>query len=354
MANLVFPSTAEVTHIVRNRVQDPGNFIGMNLLPNRSVMAAKILVDVVDFPTGMTMAHQLGSDPKIIKGIGQRRKEYRTGHWKETRRWDEQELLETRQLGTFSERAGRDLINLGAVQLDNRLEVRQEWLRWQAMAGGVINIDENGVKYSVDFGVPTSHIIDLTDGGGDVPWSDHANAKPLDDIIAWLDLFIGTGARPDTMYYSQKTANDLIQNAQMRDMLKQSTAILLLNKQNLPQVLSTFIPDLKFAQYDQGWADEQGQFHFFVPDSDVIITGQGAPGELIGDFCSTISLHNGGVDKPRPGKFAITEDKSQSEKNPYIDLTVGIYGLPRLFHPNWLVKAKVAPRDNGYAVAGNL
>jgi hypothetical protein len=327
----------------------------MNLLPNRTVMADKILVDVIDFPTGMTMAHQLGSDPKIIKGIGQRRKEYTTGYWKETRRWDERELLYTRQLGTFSERAGRDLVNLGAVQLDNRLEVRTEYLRWQALAGGVINVDENGVKYSVDFGVPASHIIDLTDGGnGHTPWSDHANSTPISDIIGWLELFIGTGARADTMYYSLKTANDLVLNAQVRDLLKQSTMIAQLSTATLPAVLSMFIPQLKFVQYDQGWADDTLNFHFFVPDSDVIITGQGAPGELIGDFCSTISLHNGGIDNPQPGKFAIVEDKSMAEKNPYIDLTVGIYGLPRLFHPNWLVKAKVADRNNGYTIEGNL
>lgn len=353
--NLLFPTTADITHLVRHRVQDPATFVGINLLPTVGVEVDQIEVDVLDFPTGMTLAHQLGSDPKLIKGIGQRRKVYTTGYWKETRRWDEAELLKARKAGTFNVRAGRDLINTGAIQLDNRLEVRQEWLRWQALDGGVINIDENGVKYSVDFGIPTSHVIDLTDGGaGHVAWSDHANSTPISDIIGWTELFIGTGARPDTMYYSLKTANDLILNAQVRDLLKQSALVVNLSTQNLPQVLSMFIPQLKFQQYDQGYASDDGHFHFFVPDSDVIITGVGAPGEKLGDFCSTISLHNGGIDTPKPGKFAIFEDKSQNEKNPFVDLTVGIYGLPRLFHPNWLVKVIVADRTNEYDITGNL
>lgn len=350
---LQFPTTQEVTHIIRNRYQDPGIFIGRGILPDKETRAAKILVDVVDAPTGMTRAHALGSDPKIIKGLGSRRREYRTGHWKETRRWNEQELLETRQLGTFSERAGRDLVNQGAIQLDNRLEVRKEWLRWQALTNGIIEIDEDGVQYTVDLGVPAANKIDLT-GVGEIPWSDHANANPVKDLLEMIQLFIGTGARPGTMYYNQVVAADLVQNAVLRDLLKQSTMIAQLNETNLPQVLKMLIPRLDFVQYDQGWADEDKDFHFFVPNSHVVITGIGAPGEQMGDFASTISLHNGGVDNPQPGKFSIMEDHSQKEKNPYIDLTVGQYGLPRLFHPNWIVSAKVADRDNSYTPQGNL
>lgn len=348
---LNFPTSTEVTHIVRNRFQDPGVFIGRAIFPDVDTFHEKILVDVVDAPTGMTSAHNLGATPRIIRGLGSRRKEYRTGYWKETRQWNEAELLYTRQLGTFSQRAGRDLINQGAMQLDNRLEVRKEWLRWQTLLGGVIDIDENGVKYTVDFGVPTANKIDLT-AGGKTPWTDHQNANPVKDLLEIIQLFIGTGARPGTVYYNQVVAADLIQNAVLRDLLKQSSLVANLNTANLPQVLSMFVPQLSFVQYDQGWADDAGTFHFFVPDSHVVITGAGS--EKLGDFASTISLHNGGLDAPKPGKFAIVEDKSQAEKNPYIDLTVGQYGLPRVYHPNWIVSVKVAARNNEYTPQGNL
>lgn len=348
---LNFPTSTEVTHIVRNRYQPPGVFIGRDLFPDVDTYHEKILVDVVDAPTGMTSAHNLGAEPRIIKGLAQRRREYRTGYWKETRRWNEAELLYTRQLGTFNQRAGRDIINQGAIQLDNRLEVRKEWLRWQVLLGGVISIDENGVQYTVDFGVPERNKIDLT-AGGQTPWSDHQNANPVKDLLDIIQLFIGTGARPGTMYYNQVVANDLVQNAVLRDLLKQSTMIAQLNTANLPQVLKMFVPHLDFVQYDQGWADESGTFHFFVPDSHVVITGVGS--EKMGDFASTISLHNGGIDNPQPGKFAIVEDKSQADKNPYIDLTVGQYGLPRLYHPNWIISLKVANRQNNYKPEGNL
>lgn len=348
---LNFPTSTEVTHIVRNRYQDPRVFIGRSLFPDVDTYHEKILVDVIDAPTGMTSAHNLGAEPRIIKGLAQRRREYRTGYWKETRRWNEEELLFARKAGTFNQRAGRDMINQGALQLDNRLEVRKEWLRWQTLLGGVIDIDENGVKYTVDFGVPDSHKIDLT-SGGKTPWSDHQNANPVKDLLEVIQLFIGTGARPGTMYYNQVVAADLIQNAMLRDLLKQSTLIAQLNTATLPQVLKMFVPQLDFAQYDQGWASEDGVFHFFVPDSHVVIVGVGQ--EKMGDFASTISLHNGGVDNPQPGKFAIVEDHSMLEKNPYIDLTVGQYGLPRLYHPNWIVSVKVADRQNNYQPQGNL
>lgn len=336
---LTFPTTQEVSHIVRNRVVDPAQFIGAQFCPVTDHYAKDIEYDVLEASVGMTKAHAVGTDPKLIKLPGQSRKRMGTGYWKEAYRIKEDELLYARQAGTYNQRAGRDLVLKRAKELDDRLETRIEWLRWQPLVAGQLVVDEDGIKYTVDYNVPAENRPELT--GGDL-WSDLANSDPVDDITTWLLLFRGTGARGVTAYFNLKVAGYLAQNAKIRELLKQSQYANFLSASNIAQALKLLFPELEFKVYDSGYADEEGTFHPFIPDDRFIIRGQGQANELLMDFASTISLHNGTLDNPLPGKFAVIEDKSQQNKNPHVDITVGIYGLPRLFHPNWIVSAKVA------------
>lgn len=336
---LIFPTTQEVSHIVRNRVVDPTQFIGVTFCPVTNHFAKDIEYDVLEASTGMTKAHNVGTDPKVIKLPGQSRKRMGTGYWKETYRIKEDELLYAREAGTYNQRAGRNLVLQRSKEMDDRLETRIEWLRWQPLVAGQVAVDENGVKYTVAYNVPDANKPVLA---GVALWSDLANSDPVTDITNWLMLFRGSGARGVTAYFNMKVAGYLAQNAKIRDLLKQSQYANFLSAGNIAQALKLLFPQLDFVVYDTGYADDAGVFNPFIPDDRFIIRGQGQTNELLMDFASTINLHNGTLDNPLPGKFAVIEDKSQQNKNPFVDITVGIYGLPRLFHPNWLVSAKVA------------
>lgn len=336
---LSFPTTQEVSHIVRNRVVDPNQFIGSRFCPVRDHFAKDIEFDVLEAATGMTRAHVVGADPKVVKLPGQSRKRMGTGYWKETYRINEDELLFARQAGTYNQRAGRDLVLQRAKEMDDRLETRIEWLRWQPLVSGALTVDEDGVKYTVDYNVPAGNLPALE---GNARWSDSTNADPLSDIMTWMQLFRGTGARGVEAYFNLKVAGYLAKSAKFQTLLKNTAYAKLLSPNNVSEALKLLFPQLTFILYDEGYVDDSGNFQPFVPDDRFIIRGQGQAGELMMDFASTISLHNGTLEKPQPGKFAVIEDKSSQNKNPYVDITVGIYGLPRLFHPNWVVSAKVA------------
>lgn len=335
---LRFPTTQEISHVVRNRAVDPKRFIGAKFCPVKDHYAPAIEYDVLEASTGMTKAHNVGTDPKVIKLPGQSRKRMGTGYFKETYRINEEELLYARQAGTYNERAGRDLVVKRSVEMDDRLETRLEWLRWQPIVTGQLAVDEDGIKYTIDYAVPAANKPELV---GNALWSDAVNSDPVTDITTWLMLYRGTGARGVEAYFNMQVAADLAKNAVIRELLKGTQFAMNLSAENISSALKLLFPSLDFNPYDEGYVDDAGNFQPFVSDDRFVIRGQGIATELLMDFASTISLHNGTLEKPRPGKFAVIEDKSQQNKNPYVDLTVGIYGLPRLFHPNWVVSAKV-------------
>ncbi|WCK55425.1 major capsid protein [Aneurinibacillus sp. Ricciae_BoGa-3] len=330
---LQFPSTQEINHIVRNTITDPTKYIGMEFCPMVDVFSRRIEVDVIEATTGMTKAHNLNGAPSMVTLSGQSTKIYSTGYWKETYRMNEEELLFAREEGTYNQRAGRIRVVRRASELNTRLETRLEWLRWQPVVGGKIDVNENNVKYTVDYKVPAKNKPTLD-------WSDPTH-NIISDIEDLLLVFRGTGAQGKTVYINHGVAKLLANNEGIKNLLKSSIYATTLSPRTVVQAMNFLFPGLEWKLYDQGFGDASGNFTSFVPDNKFIILGEGAPGEKLMDFASTISLHNGGLDKPQPGKFSMIVDKSQAS-NPFLDITVGIYGLPRVFHPNWIVSATVA------------
>ncbi len=342
MPSLAFPTTQDITHIVRNRIVDTQRFIGAAFCPVVNEYVELIEYDVFDASFGMTGAHQINTDPKVVKLPGQSKRRFGTGYWKDSFRLNEEELLYVRKAGTYNQRAGRERVLLRAKQMDDRVETRVEWARWQPLVNGTLTVNENGIQYTVDYNLPAANKPVLT---GTALWSDYVNSDPIKDITNWLILFRGTGAKAQKAVFNLKTAQALLQNQKLRDLLKQSGFVASLQFGNIGKALQIFFPELTFVIYDEGYSSDGTDFNLFVPDGKFVLIGGASNselgGELLMDFASTLSLHNGGIDNPQPGKFAIIEDKSSQEKNPYVDVTVGIYGLPRVYHPNWIVSATV-------------
>lgn len=332
---MMFPSTKEITHVVRNRAIDPTRFIGRSFCPIREVYSAEIEFDVIEASAGMTPAHNLGADPKLTKLSGMKTKKVGTGYWKETKRVDEKELLYARAAGSYNERAGRMLVIEKSMQLDDRLETRIEWLTWQPLVNGKVEINENGVKYTAAYDIPNKNMPVPTK-----KWSD-PTADILQDLNDYILLFRGTGAKATKAYFNYKVAGYLAANEGIKELLKNTNYSSFLSATNISQAMKLFYPEIDFVIYDEGYVDVKGEFNSFIPDKKFLLVGQGQSGEDMMDFGTTISLHNGGLDKPQPGKFSIVDDKSEQSKNPFVDITVGIYGLPRLYHPNWVVSANI-------------
>jgi hypothetical protein len=328
MPPLSFPTTQEINHIVRNTVVNISRFRGNEFCPIIPAYAAQIQVDVINATAGITPPHALNADPKIAALSGQSIRTYATGYWRETYRLNEEELLYARQEGTYNERAGRLRVTRRSNEMNSRLETRIEKLRWDPIILGQIAVNEGGVKYTVDMKVPNGNKRTY-------PWISDPTRDVLKDIAELQELYFGTGAKLDTIYINNDIAKAWAANTAIQNLLKQSVYAMSLSANNIPKAMQILFPEVKIEVYTEGYATDAGTFTPFIPLGKFACVGKGD--EIGMDFCTTIALQNGGMESPQPGKFAAVEDKSMSEKNPYVDITVGINGLPRMHHPNWYV-----------------
>lgn len=326
--NLTFPTTQEINHIVRNIITDPTQYRGMTFAPIVTAYAARIQVDVIDATQGITPPHALNSEPKVATLSGQSVREYATGYWRETYRLNEEELLYARQEGTYNERAGRLRVMRRATELNTRLDTRIEQLRWSALVNGKVQVNDNGVNYTVDMKIPNSNKVTFA-------WVSDNTRDIVADIESLRELYLGTGGKLDTIWMPPQVAKALASNQVIKDLLKQSVFATNLSPSNLPKALQLLFPEVKFEVYEEGYGDGKGNFVQFLPANSFVCTGKG--NEVGMDFCTTLALQNGGMEQPQPGKFSAIEDRSANEKNPHVDITVGINGLPRVHHPNWYV-----------------
>lgn len=333
-----WPSIEVMNRVFQEYQANPGAFIGGEYLPLNTTdfagNADTIRWEIKGASTGMTLSHTPNTDPRMVRFPVVKAKTTSTAYWKEGHRIGETDILQLRRLGSFSERAGRALVNHGLENLDLRLKTRMEWLRWQALQG-LLEWDNNGVIRSVDYEVPTDNKDTV-----DVLWSDHEHADPIADLQEAVLRYRGTGSgRPDVVINSV-VAGHLAQNAAIRDLVRQSSSVVQIGTDTIGDLLLPLVGGIKRVRvYDEVYVDDNGQNHPFIPDDKVLLIGAGTG--VVGEFASTPSLHVGSLDGPQPGSFVIHDDKTR-EANPYYDIFAGIYGLPVIYHPDRLQVLTVA------------
>jgi hypothetical protein len=334
-----WPSINILNRVINEFTVDPSQFIGVNMLPVVVEYAPTVKWDILGGTLGMTKAYQIDSEPQAIPFRRLYTKQMDTMYWAELGQLSEADLLYIRQQGTLSDRAGRRLLASRLEQLNTRLETRMEWLRWQAMQGS-LTVNEEQVNRMIDYEVPSNHKITLT---GSALWTDTVNSNPISDFMNWALLYRGTGAGKPTAFMNKKTAQLLAKNATVRDLVKQSTNTLLLGPGTVDKLLLPLVSDLDgIVVYDGGYTDDSYTFQTFIPDNVVILKGVGPVGEPFGDIVTTPSLRNGGIDNATGGKFTIFKEEIGPEHpTQRVIVGAGFYGLPRIYHPSWLIIATV-------------
>lgn len=85
----------------------------------------------------------------------------------------------------------------------NSIDVRTEAMRMEVLSSGKLKIEENGVKVTLDYGVPTANKKSFT-------WSDKTTAKPLDDLeILASAVETESGTRPTRALTSRKVVKTI-------------------------------------------------------------------------------------------------------------------------------------------------
>lgn len=168
--------------------------------------------------------------------------------------------------------------------LDNMIDAvhaRIEQMRIDAIATGKIELDENGVVMTVDYGVPANHKEVLS---GTDKWSNHANANPIEAIQDWVSTIVAdTGVTPARALTSNTVVTHLLKSAEIRKLIYGdaggSRAISLnqlnelMRQMNLPAI-ATY--DLQVRRQLRNGTYQTARF---LPEAKFVLL----PGEKLGD-----------------------------------------------------------------------
>jgi hypothetical protein len=91
------------------------------------------------------------------------------------------------------------------------VRARTEAMRCQILSTGKLKVSENGVKFTVDYGIPDKNKVTPT-----IDWSDTTNAKPITDMLNWLEALDWT---PVGGIVSSTVMRYILQNENVKTMV---------------------------------------------------------------------------------------------------------------------------------------
>ena len=349
--------TRVLQEVIREIEVDPNDFLGAKYMPSVNVPTSTVYVDVWEARGGLLKEHTLGTDPQSAPKRSFRTMIFSSGAYKEFIRFNEADILRLRELGLNdqSKRGIRQHLNENMLVLNNRIESRIELLRWMTLLNGSYVYDGK----TIDFGVPSTNSIAPT-----VPWGNSAGgafttvntaADPFSDLLYWLTGGISQWRKfkITSIIMNPNTERMFLLNPKVQDLIRMRFAAADFRGFSMEGILGFLLPGIPPIQIYKGWYQSEsedpvtgqitvGDAIYFIPDGKIFFEVQVPGGGSLGDFQMSLSLANGSIDNPQPGKFLIVKEMlEQHPENPYIDLIGGFYGGPRLKYPWGILSATV-------------
>jgi hypothetical protein len=159
----------------------PANFF-TGLFPSQNYDSDSIKWEIEYSSGGMTPFVAPGSVAPAIGVDGTGEASAKAAYWKEKMYFDEEFLNNMREPGSWAtyQTAERKL-SRGAKKLRFRCDRRREWMVAQMLLNGSLSYTmAGGTKFSLSYGVPTSHFVTLDD---DRNWVDGASRNVVEDIF---------------------------------------------------------------------------------------------------------------------------------------------------------------------------
>lgn len=358
MANEFFTDdyTSVLQKLIREVVNDPSTYLGAKYLPSVTESVVKIRNEVVEATGGATSEHLPGTDPTYVQTGGSRVQEFTPGYYKEVVLYDEPKILYLRQLGQNdpSKRGIRQKIDLDMDMLNRRIETRIELLRWDAIFSGGFTF----MGTTVSFGFPSVNRVNPT-----VRWSTDGivannSANPVIDLRYWLTGGYGPYRKykVNEIVMNPNTARWILDNTNTRSFLESIGANPNIGKWDINTVLQFLIPGLPPVTIYNGWYQNQVVTNgrivvsdgiYVVPDGYIFFDTM-PMGDRLGNFVQTLHLASGSMDSPGVGKFLIPEEciapgTRGGPKNPFVEITGGVYGGPNIERGFDVLTAYVGP-----------
>jgi hypothetical protein len=359
MSNEFFTTehTQVLQKLINEVVNDPTTYRGSSFIPSVALPVREIFTEVIEATGGLTNEHAIGTDPTYIRSFGTRVQKFEPPAFKESIHYDEKKILTLRELGQNdrSKRGIRQYIDKDIDRLNRRLEARIEKLRWDAIFTGGFSYLGQAFSYGIPAGNRATPV-------GAVWSSDGINANnsanPLIDIRYWLTggLAAFRKYKVTKMIMNGNTARWILDNTNTRAYIQNAYANPNIAQYDINTALQFFIPGCPPVEIYNGWyqtesVDGNGKIvvsdaTYFLNDGYIFFECALPGGDMIGEFVQGIHLASGTVDAPGYGKFLVVEENiapgtKGGPKNPFIDITSGVYGGVKLDRPFDILTAKV-------------
>jgi len=307
------------------------------ILPIEEVATTRLRWRQLDNFTGLQQVRGLNGKPKNVKMVGMNEFEYKPGYYGEFVTFDEEELTERGEMGSWDEPADiNDLVGLGQQFLLQRRVDRIRYINFQLLANGSFTVaNGRGEVMHVDsFAIQT-----LT---ASVAWGTFATATPIANIRAAQLLSRGHSVdfgRKAELWMNRGTFNNFIGNTNANDLFGRradygstfnevDAVNKLLAANDLPSIVI----------YDKTYNDDNNVTQLFLPNNRAILVGNRTNGARIGAYRMT---RNAGNPKGEPGAVTRVIDRREFEVPGSLELHDMHNGGPILELPSSIVSLTV-------------
>jgi hypothetical protein len=233
---------AVLTGFVRE-VPQPANLILDRFLPNRQINDIEAAMDQVTRTNRAAKYRAWDAETPVGMRDSFRRSKVKIPPLGIKRVVGEEERLMLQRISSGGDnrfgyiQAIYDDAELGVREIYNRVEIA----RADVLLDGKFTLtNEHGLTIEADFGLDPSHLV-----AASTVWSDSTNADILQDLKAWVDLYVDeTGERPGFMLTSNTVVNNMLLSAQIRALFYRGQTLSgtpeLITQQQLNQVLAAY------------------------------------------------------------------------------------------------------------------
>ena len=297
--------TNTVLNYLRERQQPP--MAGQELFPERKIqgLSFEYLKGANNLPV-VASVHAFDTETEIASREGIAKVSAEVALIKRKIRMDERLIISlNKPRDNAEQRYAIEQVFNDVDSMVMAVRARVEAMRMEVMSSGKLQINENGVAVTINYGVPNDHKEVLLD---DALWT-ASTATPLDDLHDWVDKIVAdTGVRPTRALTSRAVVNALLKHTTIRKAIYGVNSDRIPTRTELNQLLSTHELPV-FATYDamaraQKADGTYGTFRYF-PEDKVVLLPPGTLGDTIyGLTAEEIELTNKpGVDISKVGNI---------------------------------------------------
>lgn len=224
------------------------------------------------------------------------------------------------------------------MQLLRGARAQRERMKMSLITTGGISIMANGQNYDYDFGMNSTHKVDVA-----IPWS-NPNATIVEDIRAWQDMIEEEeGVRPSRAVISPKTFTYFVNNNLIKNAIWGTTSTAPVSRQRVREYIANEL-GLTLAIYSKKFIDENKQKKAYMPDDLFVLLPDGYLGtgwfgttpeesDLLASNVANVTIVDTGV--------AITTSKKVDPVN--VDTKVSMIFLPSFEAIDQVVVADLNP-----------